>query len=167
MRTAAALLLVGGISAAALFLPIDYGLLESYGYVGVFLVTLITTGALVLPIPYLAVIMRAATVLDPVAVALVAGLAAALGELTAYLLGAGGRRLLKAGRAQRIADRWMRRYGFLSVLFFAFIPNPAFDAVGVAAGALRYPAWRFTLACFLGKSAKFLLLAAFGARFLG
>jgi membrane protein YqaA with SNARE-associated domain len=167
VRTAAALLFVGVISAAALFLPIDYGLLESYGYVGVFLITLVTTGALVLPVPYLAVIMRAATVLDPLTVALVAGVAAALGELSAYLLGACGRRLVKPGRVQRIADDWMRRYGFLSVLFFSFIPNPAFDAVGVAAGALRYPAWRFALACFLGKSAKFLLLATLGARFLG
>jgi membrane protein YqaA with SNARE-associated domain len=166
LRALATLLLVGGLSAAALFVPIDYDLLGTYGYAGVFAVTLITTGALILPVPYLAVIFRAASLLDPVTVALVAGLAAAIGELTGYLLGVSGRQLIKAGRTQRIADNWMRRYGFLSVVVFSFIPNPFFDAIGLAAGALRYPPWRFALACFLGKTGKFLLVALAGARAL-
>ena len=59
----------------------------------------------------------------------------------------------------------MQRHGFLSIAVFAFIPNPAFDAAGIAAGALRYAAWRFAFACFLGKTAKFLAIAAFGSRF--
>jgi membrane protein YqaA with SNARE-associated domain len=166
-RVLATLLLVGGLSAAALLVPIDYDLLGTYGYPGVFAVTLITTGALVLPVPYLAVIFRAASVLDPLTVALVAGVAAAIGELTGYLLGASGRQLLKPGRAQRIADDWMRRYGFISVVVLSLLPNPFFDAVGVSAGALRYPAWRFALACFLGKTGKFLVVAYFGAHLLG
>jgi membrane protein YqaA with SNARE-associated domain len=166
LRALATLLLVGGLSAAALFAPINYDLLGTYGYPGVFAVTLISTGALVLPVPYLAVIFRAASLLDPVTVALIAGLAAAMGELTGYLLGVSGRQLVKSSRGQRIADSWMRRYGFLSVFAFSLIPNPFFDAIGLAAGALRYPPWRFVLACFLGKTGKFLLIALAGARAL-
>ena len=57
------------------------------------------------------------------------------------------------------ANHWMVKYGFWCVAFFAFVPNPVFDAIGFAAGVLRYPLWKFVVACFLGKSLKFLLAA--------
>ena len=151
------------ISAAILVAPINYEALGDYGYLGVFIVTLITTGAFVLPVPYLAIIFKAGTFLNPLAVALVAGVAAALGEMTGYLLGYSGRALVGRGRWERAAERWMQRHGFLTIAVFAFIPNPFFDAAGLAAGALRYAAWRFALACFIGKTAKFILVAGFGA----
>lgn len=163
LRAVVALLLVAGLSALALAVPIDVERVGNYGYLGVFLVTLITTGAFVLPIPYLAVIFRAGTFLNPVAVAVVAGLAAACGEMTGYLLGLSGRELVAGNRWRLAAERWMARYGFASIVLLSFIPNPFFDAAGIAAGALRYPAWRFALACFLGKTAKFLLVALGGA----
>lgn len=164
LKATAAILAVASISALVLVAPIDYQAVGDYGYLGVFVITLITTGAFVLPIPYLAVIFKAATFLDPVAVALIAGLAAALGEMTGYLVGASGRDLIGRGRWERASERWMQRHGFLTIAVLAFIPNPAFDAAGIAAGALRYAAWRFALACFIGKTAKFLLIALFGSR---
>jgi membrane protein YqaA with SNARE-associated domain len=118
----------------------------------------------VLPIPYLAVILKAGTFLNPVLVALVAGVAASLGELTGYLLGLGGRELVGPGRWTELARRWMLRNGFVSIALLAFIPNPVFDAAGIAAGALGYPAWKFALACFVGKTGKFLLVAGLGDR---
>lgn len=167
LKAAAAALAVASISALVLVAPIDYQAVGDYGYLGVFIVTLITTGAFVLPIPYLAVIFKASTFLDPVAVALIAGIAAALGEMTGYLLGAGSRDLIPRNRWERASERWMQRHGFLTIAVLAFIPNPAFDAAGIAAGALRYAAWRFALACFVGKTAKFLVIAFFGSRWEG
>src|SRR5262249_24846635 len=77
VKASVAVLAVVSISALILVAPIDYQALGNYGYLGVFLVTLITTGAFVLPIPYLAIIFKAATFLNPALVALVAGVAAA------------------------------------------------------------------------------------------
>jgi membrane protein YqaA with SNARE-associated domain len=147
------------LSAACLLVPIDPDLLERGGYAGVFTITLIATGALVLPVPYLAVIARVATELDPVAVAMVAGVAAALGELTGYVIGASGRDLVSGNRLLELTRQWMSRHGFATVAVASFIPNPAFDAVGALAGALGFRAWKFCAACFLGKTAKFLLVA--------
>ena len=59
----------------------------------------------------------------------------------------------------------MEKFGTLIVFFVAFVPNPVFDVVGIIAGAMRMPAWRFLLACCLGKSLRFVLLALLGARF--
>jgi len=86
---------------------------------------------------------------------LVAGLAGALGELTGYVVGVSGRDLIARGKWYEKANDWMVNYGFWCVAFFAFVPNPFFDAIGFAAGVLRYPLWKFVLACFLGKSLKF------------
>jgi membrane protein YqaA with SNARE-associated domain len=105
------------------------------------------------------IVARAGMFLDPLTVTLVAGVAGALGELTGYIIGASGRGLIPQNRLYEKANHWMVTYGFWCVAFFAFVPNPVFDAIGFAAGVLRYPLWKFVLACFLGKSLKFLMAA--------
>jgi membrane protein YqaA with SNARE-associated domain len=152
-------LAVVGLSVACLLVPIDPDLMERAGYAGVFAVTLLATGALVLPVPYLAIIARVAMSLDPVTVAVVAGVAAALGELTGYVIGSCGRGLLSGNRWIELTRRWMNRHGFATVAVASFLPNPAFDVVGALAGALGYQAWKFCAACFVGKTAKFLVIA--------
>jgi membrane protein YqaA with SNARE-associated domain len=153
------ILVLGLMSGLFVFFPIDWETVGNWGYVGVFLVTFVATASFILPIPYLLIVARAAFYLDPLMVTLVAGLAGALGELTGYVIGASGRGLIPQGRIYEKANHWMVTYGFWCVAFFAFVPNPLFDAIGFAAGVLRYPLWKFLLACFLGKSLKFLLAA--------
>lgn len=163
VRVGLALLLVLAFTAAALAAPINYRALGAYGYVGVFLVTLLATAALVFPVPYLGVIVVAGTFLNPIAVAVVGGVAAAIGELTGYLLGITGRSLLPENRWIVLTERAMGRFGVLVVLVAAALPNPFFDAVGIIAGATRLPIWSFLLFCFIGKTLRFALLAVIGA----
>ena len=165
LKAAAGALVFVSISAAILVIPIDYELLHDFGLPGVFLITLIATGGLVVPAPYLAVIFKAGGTLDPLQVALVAGVASAIGELTGYLLGFSGRELVGSRRWQRAVERWMQRHGFITIWLFSLIPNPLFDAAGIAAGAVRYPVWKFVSACFTGKTLRFLAIALLGSRF--
>jgi membrane protein YqaA with SNARE-associated domain len=148
---------LGAMSGLFLFFPIDWDKVGNWGYVGVFVVTFIATASFILPIPYLLIVARAGMFLNPLGVTLVAGLAGALGETTGYIIGASGRDLFPHGKLYEKANHWMVTYGFWCVAFFAFVPNPFFDAIGFAAGVLRYPVWKFVVACFLGKSLKFLL----------
>jgi membrane protein YqaA with SNARE-associated domain len=150
---------LGAMSGLFLFFPIDWEKVGNWGYLGVFVVTFVATASFILPIPYLLIVARAGMFLDPLLVTLVAGLAGALGELTGYVIGASGRDLIARGKWYDKSNHWMVTYGFWCVAFFAFVPNPIFDAIGFAAGVLRYPLWKFVLACFLGKSLKFLLAA--------
>jgi uncharacterized membrane protein YdjX (TVP38/TMEM64 family) len=60
-------------------------------------------------------------------------------------------------------ERWMKRRGSIVIFVLAFVPNPLFDLAGAAAGALRYPIWKFLLVCFLGKTPKSILVAFAGA----
>lgn len=146
---------LAAMSGLFLFFPIDWERVGNWGYLGVFVVTFVATASFILPIPYLWIVARAGIFLDPVTVILVAGLAGALGELTGYVIGSSGRDLIARGKWYDKANHWMVTYGFWCVAFFAFIPNPFFDAIGFAAGVLRYPLWKFIVACFLGKALKF------------
>jgi len=163
VRPALVLLAVLVLSVVLVFVPINYKALGDYGYLGVFLVTLLATGAIVLPVPYLAVIVVAGTFLNPVGVALVAGVAAALGELTGYLVGYTGRSLLPKNRWYTLVERGVTRFGGPVIFVAAAVPNPFFDAVGIIAGATRMPIWLFLIACFLGKAIRFWLIASLGA----
>ena len=53
----------------------------------------------------------------------------------------------------------MERYGVGVILFLSIIPNPIFDFMGIAAGALRYPLKKFLLVGWFGKTLKGILIA--------
>jgi membrane protein YqaA with SNARE-associated domain len=166
-RLLAAILAVTALSLAVVVAPINWSLLGHYGYLGVFVITLLASGALVLPVPYLGVIIVAGMFLNPIAVALVAGVAAALGELTGYFLGKSGRAVFPKNRWYLAMEKGMRRYGGPVIFAAAAVPNPFFDVAGILAGATKLPIWVFLAATFLGKSIRFLLLATLGGAFHG
>jgi membrane protein YqaA with SNARE-associated domain len=166
LRSLLGLAAIVGLSALIVVLPIDYRALGNYGYLGVFVVTLVSTASLVLPVPYLATIVVAGSFLDPKLVALVAGVAAALGELTGYALGYTGRSLLPDNRWTAMIQQSMRRWGGPVLFVAAAIPNPFFDAVGMVAGATRMSIWVFMVSVFLGKALRFWLFAMMGLTFI-
>ncbi len=154
--------LLAGLSALFLYFPIDYHALGRWGYFGVAAVVFVATASFVLPIPYLLIVARAGTFLDPWVLGAVAGAAGALAEMTGYLVGISGSTLIAHGRWYERSRAWICTYGFWFIAFFACVPNPFFDALGFAAGALRYSPWKFALACFIGKAVKFLIAALVG-----
>jgi len=150
----AAILAVAVVAAAAILLRQNITFSQA-GYAGVALTALVASGGLVIPVPALATACAAGALLNPWIVALVAGGAEGIGELTGYYLGYSGQGIL-SGRALyiRIED-WMRRRGWLALFLVSLVPNPIFDFVGIAAGALRYPLWRFLIVVWTGKIIKF------------
>ena len=129
----------------------------SYGAVAA--AVLVASGGLVVPVPALAITCGAAAFLNPAAVAIIAGLAGTLGELTGYFLGYSGSDAVRQGRLYQRIETWMRRRGWLLLFIISAVPNPLFDIAGIAAGVLRYPLWRYLLAVGLGKQAKFFMVA--------
>jgi len=166
MRPALVLLGVLAVTVALILAPIDYRALGNYGYLGVFAITLLATGAFVLPVPYLMSIIVAGSFLNPTLVAIVAGAAAAIGELTGYLVGYSGRSLLAKNRWTVLLEEWMVRFAGWVIFLGSVVPNPIFDAIGIIAGAARVKLSLFLIACFLGKSLRFWLLATLGESLL-
>jgi len=133
----------------------------------VFVATLVGTAAIVVPVPYIAAVVAAGSYLNPITIGLVGGLAAAIGEMTGYIGGMTGRVLLPQNRWTALIERGMLRFGTGVVFIGALVPNPFFDAIGLVAGAGRFPVALFMPACFLGKAIRLALLAAFGSALLG
>lgn len=146
---------------------------EQYGYLGAFLVAFISSITIFFPIPGIVVILAIAAnpAFDWALVALAAGIGGALGEFTAYLAGYGGAVVIapKQSRWYKRAENWMRRYGSATIFVFSFTWLP-FDIVGIAAGALRFPFWKFLMATLAGRLPRSLLecyLAYLGWEVLG
>lgn len=135
---------------------------EAYGYLGVFLICVIASAVLIVPVPAIAVVFGMGAILNPWLVGLMVGLAEPIGELTAYMAGYSGRIAMENRRSYSRLMDWMKRRGSVVLFFFSAIPNPFYDLAGAAAGALRYPLWKYLMVLFLGKTAKGLLVAFAG-----
>lgn len=160
---ALALLLSVAITVSIFVFREQLASLQHYGYLGVFLISLLGNATVIFPAPSLVVVFAGGSVFNPLLVGLVAGLGEPLGELTGYLAGYGGSAVVEdRQRYERIRD-WMQRRGFLTILVLSAIPNPLFDLAGISAGMLRFPVARFLLACWLGKTFKAIAFALLGS----
>ena len=151
------------ITASALYLSTKIGVFSAYGYLGVFVISLISSATIFIPVPGFAAVLALASTLDPVLLGVAAGLGAGLGEFSGYLAGFSGHDTLQRTSAFRSHKGHIEKYGAPAIFALAFIPNPLFDAAGIAAGAIRMDWWKFLIAASAGKILRFTLLAYFGA----
>ena len=140
----------------------EYDLLA---YLIVFAVTFLASCTIILPAPGAAIVITAASIWNPVIVAMVASVGSTLGEITAYYAGYIGEKIIINEQlpAYKRAVSWMNRYGIWTILVLAAIPLIVFDIIGLVAGALRLPLWKFLLACWAGRIPKSFMEAYIGA----
>jgi len=148
--------------------------LKGYGYLGVFLISLTLNATIVLPtgnflmLAALGAILPSATM-----VGLAGGIGAAIGELTGYMAGYSGQAIVSRQKVYTRLKGWVGKWGVLTIFLLSVAPL-FFDLAGIAAGVIRFPLWKFLLACWLGRTILYLVVAWGGAmgwgavlRFLG
>ena len=143
---------------------------ESLGYPAVFLISLFGNATLIVPVPAFAVVCTGGTILIPLLVGILGGTGQALGEMTGYIAGYGGQGFFQKGRYYERINSWVERRGWVAIVLLGLIPNPLFDFAGLAAGALRMPAWKFLTAATVGKTIRSVIIAygcAYGIDLLG
>jgi len=130
--------------------------IETAGYTSIWFLAFIGAALVFLPVSSLAAVCVAAAVdLNPFLLAVVAASAEAVGELTGYLAGMGGKAVFDRNRFYLRFKNLFSRYAALTLLVGSIIPNPLFDIMGVAAGSILYPVRKFLLLVFIGKVVKF------------
>ena len=137
--------------------------IANFGYGGIFIVSILSNATLILPLPGVIFTSAMGAVFNPFWVAIAAGIGAALGETTGYLAGFSGQIVVDRKDWYETLTQWMRKYGNLTILVMAFVPNPLFDLAGMAAGMLKLPFYRFLFWCSIGKIIKMLIFAYTGA----
>jgi membrane protein DedA with SNARE-associated domain len=136
---------------------------QEYGYLGIFLTSLIGNASIALPIPSLFFTFVGGGTFNWVIVGLVSGIGEALGESTGYLAGYGGSAFIENQSLYKRMQHWMKKHGTLTIFVLSVIPNPIIDLAGIAAGASRFGYLRFLVACWAGKTIKTLIFAFAGA----
>ena len=144
--------------------PVWIERLGHWGYVGAFLISLIASATIILPAPGIAVVIAMSTTLDPVLLAVVAGIGSAVGELSGYLAGTSGSAFVPSRRRAQFEQlhRLTDRYGVLGLAILAALPLPIFDFAGIIAGMMRMRVASFLTAVALGKSVKYIVLILLG-----
>ena len=135
--------------------------LTNFGYLGIFLISLIGSSTIIFPLPAGAFVFMAAGVLNPLLLGIVAGMGAAFGELVGYVFGWAGRKISKEKFKKELdkARKMFEKYGgFLALIIFAATPLPD-DIAGIIAGLLKYDVKRFFVAVSIGKIIFHLILA--------
>jgi uncharacterized membrane protein YdjX (TVP38/TMEM64 family) len=59
-------------------------------------------------------------------------------------------------------ERWVKKWGTLTIFLLSIAPL-FFDLAGLAAGALRFPFWKFFIATWLGRTILYIGIAWAGA----
>jgi len=157
------LLLVIAITAALFVYRDRVAELGNYGYLGIFVISLVCSATIILPMPGMLLIFALGATFNPVLVGLVAAFGGTLGEITGYTLGYSGRRIIGGDKIYIRAEKWVRKWGSLTIFVFSLVPPLPIDVLGIVAGSLRFPLWKFLLACFLGKALLYTGMAFTGA----
>ena len=156
--------------------------LQSYGYVGLFLVALIAGSPLPVPSFCSLLTFTLGSILNPILVGLLAAFGVSSGRMLIYLSAQGGYQLLEiskiphpirrifskiGGGLQRKAKvlkilNFLDRHAIASVFLISLIPNPFLMPTLLTLGARQTSLWRVFLACFMGKMIYYILLAFLG-----
>ena len=140
------------------------GVVESYGYLGIFLISF--SESVIQPIPPDPFIAGGSALgLNPLTAALVATVGSVLGGLTAHTLGL----ILGEPVAKKLlgeknylkGEIFMNRYGVLAVLLGALTPVP-YKVICWLAGIFEMPRGTFLVASLLGRFPRFLIFALLG-----
>ena len=137
--------------------------LQGYGYLGAFLISLTLNATVVLPAGNILILaVLGAALPSAILVGLAGGAGAAIGEITGYMAGYSGRTVVKQKTYARL-ESWVKRWGAMTIFLLSVFPF-VFDLAGIAAGVLRFPFWKFLLACWLGRTILYVVIALAGAQ---
>ena len=157
-----ALLAVIGITVYIFSIRDRIAEFERYRYVGVFVVALLANATVLIPAPGVAIISAMGSVFNPLGVGLAAGTGGAIGELSGYLAGFSGQAIAENTQVYNRVKPWVEKYGGWAILVLSAIPNPFFDAAGIAAGIVKMPLRTFLFSVWIGQLIKMTFFAYAG-----
>jgi membrane protein YqaA with SNARE-associated domain len=163
--TFVAAVIILSILLAVMILNIPEDLWRSIGYPSAFLLGLVGSASIIIPVPTTFVLlgMALARFFHPVILGLAFGVGAAIGQLTSYVVGYVGGLVVspKQERRMRALSEIFDRYGVLAVFLFALTPLPD-SLLFIPMGLVHYSIWKLFAAAVAGKILMSLIITHFG-----
>jgi membrane protein YqaA with SNARE-associated domain len=183
-------LFLGGVVTVCVLMVLNWEIIvrfQKFGYLGLFIVTLVSGFSIPVPVPYMVFTFTLGGVLQPALVGATAGTGLGIGGTLLYLTGRGGRRIFPQFNISDPADeayssrfsRFLRRIklprimnfahrrGALGVFLMSVLPNPLFAPMAISLGTMRFRFAKFFFACWAGQTAKAMGIAYLGYLGLG
>ncbi len=130
------------------------------GYPGVFVFSVLGSAGVVFAIPGLVAVCGAGGLeLNPIVLGLLSGAGEAVGELSGYAIGFGGKSVVERSELYQTVRRLIVRRGMVVLFVVSIIPNPIFDLIGIVAGGVNFPVRKFLMAVWAGKTIKGMAVA--------
>lgn len=156
-----ALLFSGSVGFVLVYYRDLLAQMGEWGYVGVFFIEMANSATIFIPTPGQTYAFALGITLNPFILGIIGGTGSAVGELTGYVVGAKTGHRINHGRTFMRLQRLTMKWGGICLFLFALLPGP-FEVVGLWAGTVRYPIWRFFLYVALGKILKVMAFATAG-----
>ena len=143
-----------------------YEIALEYGYLGLFVVSILGNLIPFTPIPYLAALfLFTANVpgADPMLAGIASGIGGGVGKLLVYAIGRSASRLLEREQLERLEafKKLVKDYGALAAFLFAATPSPD-DVIVIPLGIAGYDVYKFFAAITAGKIGVSLATSYFG-----
>ena len=132
--------------------------LGSWGYLGAFIISLISSATILLPAPGGAAVILMGRDFNPYLLGAASGVGFSLGSLTAYVVGMQATKTFATNRFLRWAGNTMHRFGPPIIFLFNLIPVLPMDFVGLTAGATRYPLVKYLWVATMANTVKMIAL---------
>ncbi len=143
-------------------------LVNTWGYLGVFFAGFFSTFTLFLPSPTFIAVFLLGSKLNPLALGVIGGAGAAIGEMVGYAIGYGASYgASKLGKNYKKRKEWIKslfeKYKPPVIIFiFSAAPVIPFDFVGLFCGAINYDKKKFFIVTLAGKMVKYTIIAYAG-----
>jgi membrane protein YqaA with SNARE-associated domain len=150
-----------------ILLPWIKKFIVDFSYIAIFSVSAVSSSTIFIPFPiYLVIFFASGLGLNPLVTGIAAGIGSAVGELTGYFIGAGGRYLAEEKKKTLSSyllkfGKIFKKYGFATIIVTSFLPFP-FDIVGILSGIGKYDIKKFFIGTAIGKTLRMLLIAYSG-----
>jgi membrane protein YqaA with SNARE-associated domain len=148
------------------FFEVRFAQLQSLGLLGIAIINFISSATILLPAPGFIATGIGGSLYNPILVALASSAGASLGEGVGFVFGHSSRKISNSSTNKYfvlIENIIHHKHGGWLIVLLAFIPNPFFDVVGIAAGAALFPLKRFLLLVFAGRFARDIIIAYAGS----
>ncbi len=138
-------------------------LVLDYGYLGIFLISILGNISIVIPVPFVLVIYAFGSILNPILLGLAGGIGSTMGEFVSYLVGRGGRVVLNEKQRTRLdrIEKLVEKHGLLLIFLFALLPLPD-DVILIPLGMMKYDWRKILFGMFFGKTLMCIVVAYAG-----
>ena len=147
---------------------IDPETLGQFGLGGIFIASMLSHLTVIARDMFVPMFLPLASVYNPLVLGACAGVGAAIGEITTYLLGWGVAETIQENQEKdNRLSRWIKKYGLWAILLVAVTPLPDTPIV-LLAGSNKLPLGKLFLVECVGKTALYSVGAVIGgAVFVG